>query len=103
MDFTALRKALNRTYSHEACVEILKETAICYREQTPMRWYILLVNRIFARVIDNPDLFEADHVDPIWETICREGLHGISAIVAGDAIELTTSGDRLTEAYCAIP
>ena len=81
MNFSKLRNALNRTYSQEACVEILSETAICFREQVPMRWYLLLINRVFAQVIDNPEFFEADHVDPLELTgiLCQSDREYISA------------------------
>jgi hypothetical protein len=68
-----------------------------------MRWYLLLINRIFAQVIDNSELYEADHVDPLWETLCPEALQGISAITAGDVVALAASADRLTEAFCGLP
>lgn len=103
MNFATLRSALSLTYSHEACLEILAETAIRYRELTPFRWYFLLLNRIFVQVIDNPELYEADHIEPLWITLSQEALAGIEAIEIGDQIAVCASADRLTEAYCAVP
>ena len=103
MNFTKLRLALSRAYSHDACVEILAETAICYREQVPSWWYLLLVNRVVAQVIDNPDLFESDLVDPLWESLSGQALAGLNAIERDDRAALISAADMLTETYCAIP
>ena len=103
MNYTMLTSALSLTYSHEACLQILEAAAQCYREQTILRWYPLLINRIFAQVIDNPEFFEADQVDPVWDTLCEEARRGLAALISGDVPAVSRSADRLTEAFCALP
>ena len=103
MNFTKLRAALSRTYSQEACVEILAETAIHYREQTPFRWYLLLLNRIYVQIVGNPELLETDLVDPLWVSLSEQSLAGIEAIERDDHVALVSAANFLTETYCAVP
>jgi hypothetical protein len=61
-----------------------------------------LLNRIFAQLLDNPDLYEVDTTEPILEVISAQALSGIKAIEQLDSEALASSANQLTEAYCGI-
>jgi hypothetical protein len=98
-----LRTLLDREYSFDTALEILKETAALYREPIQFRWYYLLLNRIFGSLIDNPELSDADQADPILKFIYQQARHGLDAIDARNLTALLATANALTEAYSAIP
>src|SRR6266852_6280790 len=103
MNLTPLRSLLKQDYNHEICVEILGETSRLFREDLSNRWYFLLLNRIFAAIIDNPDFIDADTAEPILEILSRRALDGIDAVERQNGGQLISAANELTEVFCAIP
>lgn len=94
---------MGQTISIESCLQILDATSRLYREDLSNRWYFLLLNRIFAQIISNPDFHEADKAEPILEVICQQALNGIDAFELRNDDQLISSANQLTEAYCGMP
>jgi len=92
---------LKLSYSHETCVAILRETAVLYREDDPFRWFLLL-NRIFHQLVENPELYDAETVTPVFETISSHAQKVIDAVASGDLQLVLAHANGLTEAYCGL-
>jgi hypothetical protein len=103
MNLTSFRTLFAQTCSYEACSQIRDEAATLYREDHPSRWYFLLLNRIFAQLVDNPELHDADRAEPTLAVIYDEAVNGIDAIEQSDMEKLIASANGLTEAYCGMP
>ena len=103
MNLDALRGLLNQPYSNVVCTAILHETSILYREPCAHRWFPLLLNRIFAQIIENPELIHVDTTEPVLEMIAQQASRAIDAIERGDIELLLQAADQLTEAYCGLP
>ena len=103
MNLTPLRALLKQEFSHEVCLKILQETSLLFREDISTRWYFLLLHRIFAAIIDNPDFHDADTAMPILEVLRLRASDGIDAVEQRSAELLISAANQLTEVYCAIP
>src|SRR2546423_100615 len=100
-----LRSLLKHVHSRETCPRILDETARLYREPLPERWYFLLLNRVFAFVIDDPDMFygvSEDNPSPTLNDIAQTAISGIGAIERMDEQSLISSANHLTEKFSAL-
>jgi hypothetical protein len=101
MDLTTLRILLRQACSHDTCLEIIRETAVLYREEAPSRWFFLLLNRIFCQIVENPELISPETAEPVLSTILEHSLLGLDVL---DNCELLTrTAWQLTEAYCGLP
>jgi hypothetical protein len=103
MSLNSLRTLLGREHSFEVHTSILAETALLYREEHRERWFFLLLNRVFAQVADNSELYEADTAEPVLEVIGQQASSGIDAIERGDVNLLISAANQITETYCGIP
>ncbi len=103
MNLVRLRNLLEQVYSYETCSQLLSETALLFREEHQSRWYFLLLNRVFAYIIDNPDLYEADIVEPILQTIRSHAIEGLDAIQRGELNRLVTAANGITNAFGVLP
>lgn len=102
MNLSPLRVLLGQSFSHQTCLLVLAETLHLYREDLPSRWYFLLLNRIFAQLLENPEFPDVDTSGPILDVIYRQTLMGLDAIEQLDDELLVSSANQLTEAYCAM-
>lgn len=103
MNLGPLRELLNQPYSNDVCRAILEQTAILYREPGVNRWFPLLLNRIFAQIIDNPEIIHADTAEPVLEVIAQQASRAIEAFERDDSDLLLQAADQLTETYCGLP
>ena len=103
MNLRPLRELLNQPYSNAVRSAILHHTSILYREPEADRWFPLLLNRIFAQIMENPELIHADTTEPVLEVVALQASRGIDAIERGDTELLLRSAEQLTEAYCGLP
>jgi hypothetical protein len=94
---------LEQVYSYETCSQLLSETAQLLREDHASRWYFLLLNRVFAYIIDNPDLHEADITEPILQTIRSHAINGLDAIERGDLDLMITAANGISNAFGVLP
>jgi hypothetical protein len=100
MNLTLLRLLLGQPYSHEVCTEIIGETARLLRADTTVRWYFLLLNRIFVYIIGDPNsLRDADTGGPVLTSICIAAKLGVDAIEKSDGSQLVSAANELTAAY----
>jgi hypothetical protein len=103
MNLRPLRSLLRPPYSDEALGQILIETSRLYREDLEHRWFFLLLNRVFVRVLDNPDLTEPDTAEPVLQTLSAQALIGLTGIEQRDRDLLISAANQITEAYCGFP
>ena len=99
MDLTRLRCLLKQAHSHATCIAVLEETARLYREDDSRRWFFLLLNRVFAQIIDNPELHDPETAEPVLETIFVQALLGTDS---RSVEELRDCDKPITEAYCGL-
>ena len=103
VNLSRLQALLRQTRSADTYRQIVLETALLYREETWSRWYFLLLNRIFAQIMENPQLYEAETAEPTLTVISEQALNGTEAIERLDSQRLMSSANQLTEAYCGMP
>ena len=99
----ALSALLKQPYSNDICRQILAHTGRLFKQDQPFRWYFLLLNRVFAQVLEHPDLYDADISTPIIETLRSQALKGVDAAASRDLHAVIASANQITEAYGVLP
>ena len=103
MSLASLRSLLVQPPSQDSFRQIVSETATLVREPGRFVWFFLLLNRVFAFVLDDPELLDPDTSEPILETLYQFSRNGLDAIEADRVDRLIEAANSLAAAYSVLP